>query len=65
VTIEEMLKSHDIGARVSVADRWMYWEHYTNQWVVQVRPMFKKNNRCLYSGSSLDEAIAALEARNE
>jgi len=65
----DFLKSPDTNARISVGnDKWLYWEctnSLTNegQWVVQYRPFHAKNNRCLYSGDNLSEALEALQER--
>jgi hypothetical protein len=62
----ELLKSPDYGARLSIDDRWLYWEQnnsLTNsgQWKVNSRPPYKKNVRCLYSGDQIIEALNALK----
>lgn len=55
----ELLKDDDANARVSMGDKWLVW--WNEEWTVLQRPYGKKNNRTLYSGESLTEAIKALK----
>ena len=66
-TLLDFLKSPDTNTRISVDnDKWLFWmttNSITNEgeWVVYQRPPYKKNNRCLYSGHSLELALEALK----
>jgi len=59
MTIEELLKNKDLDIRVTNGTKWLAW--YLEQWVVSDRPYGKKNNRCVYSGDNIEEALNALK----
>jgi hypothetical protein len=48
--------------RLELGDKWLVWQ--VNGWLVLQRPYGKKNNRTLYSGDSLSEALKALKGDN-
>lgn len=55
----KFLKNDDIECRISSADKWLVW--YLGEWVVFYQPYRARKARCLYSGSSLHEALKALK----
>jgi len=59
MTIEELLKDETLDIRLTNGTKWLVW--YLEQWVVFDRPYGKKNNRCAYSGDSLEKALEALK----
>ena len=59
-TIEEFIKDKDYSARITVGSRWLYWDDFNNQWVVQSRTHGQKRNRCQYSGKDIAEALLEL-----
>lgn len=59
----DFLKDKSIDVRITNGDKWLVW--YQDLWVVFQRPFGKKNNRCLYSGDDLNEALQALKSGAE
>ncbi len=61
MTIVELLKTGEIGARVTSgsADRWLYWDWQLEAWrTMEHRPY--KGTTELYSGPDEEQAVAAL-----
>ena len=57
MTLEDLLKEDN--ARVELYGRWLTW--WGGVWVVQDRQYYARNNRVLYSGDSIEEAITKLQ----
>ena len=54
MNIEDVLKADFPHARISVGDRWLYWD---GEWVVLGRVYGDRENTCHYRGEFLQEAI--------
>ena len=58
MTIEEFLRREN--ARISIADKWMYFDD-DGDWVVLRHPYGKKHNKKLYRGQNENEALMELK----
>ena len=70
MTIEELLKNPDYGARIATNNAWLFWEcsnSLTNdgQWVVLYKPESTKRDVTLYEGTDLSESLKALILKGE
>ena len=59
MAIEELLKDKEQDIKLTNNTKWLVW--YQDEQVVFDRPYGKKNNRCLYIGDNLEEALNALK----
>ena len=61
MTIKQLMQSEDHGnIRISVGDRWLYWEFSNKQWVVREHKSHKRQSTVVIETESEEEAVKAL-----
>jgi hypothetical protein len=61
MTIQELMKSENhCDIRISVGDRWLYWEFSNNFWVVRECKRYQKHSRVVIETESEEAAVKAL-----
>lgn len=59
MTVAQFLKQNT-GSRLSYQDNWLVWDGF--EWNVYSHPSYKKQTKCLYMGSSIEEALLMLQS---
>ncbi len=61
MTIKQLMQEEDYcDIRISVRDRWLYWEFFNKQWVVREHKRHERQSRVVIETESEEEAVKAL-----
>ena len=58
--ISKFLKSNVLDARLTCNGKSLIWNNVDNVWYVYYRPRYAQQNKCLYSGESIQDALKIL-----
>jgi phage pi2 protein 07 len=59
-TIVELLKHPDVNARVSLGNRWLYFDDSAGNWVIRQQDYGQKYSRVIFESESEEKAVEAL-----
>lgn len=59
--LEELLKTTDCRVQTASRERWLFWDMEVERWIVNERKRYAKQNKCLYDGNDLREAMQYLK----
>lgn len=60
MTIKQLIQSEDHNIRISVGDRWLYWDDFQIIWVVREHKRHQKHSTVVIETESEEEAVKVL-----